>query len=169
MTVMRKRSNLTTLAALLLGAMVSSFAWALHARTLPLSSESMEGFVAPDAGEWFLGEVVESLDLSEEQQATVEGIRSRNAARIRRMEAALASTRSAIRSVEEADVFDEAMAGNLILREAEVAGYLWGTRTRITAEVYRVLTPEQRVSFRDLRSRDELRREHSEWRDRWDR
>lgn len=149
-----RRPNLAALAALLLGGMVASVAWALHARSLPLVTARAEGTGPSEAAEWFLGEVVEELELSEEQQATVDRIRRENAERIERLETALRSTQSVIREVEEAPVLDEAMAGDLIWQEAEIAAYLWGTRTRITSEVYRVLTPDQRVEFHELRSQE---------------
>lgn len=150
-----RRSNLAALAALLLGGLVSSVAWALHAGTLSLATGRAEGAGPSGAAEWFLDEVVEELGLSQEQQAIVERIREESAARIERLETALRSTGSAVRAAEEAPVFDEATAGNLIRQQAEIAAYLWGTRTRTASEVYRVLTPAQRDEFHELRSQKE--------------
>lgn len=162
-----RRRNLAILAALLAGAMISSVAWALHSRSLPLAAGQVAGPGASEATIWFVDEALAEFDLSEEQAASIDRIRRESADRIQRLETAMAGTRSALRAAEEAAVFDETMAGNLIRQQAEIAAYLWGTRTRITSDVYRILTSKQRVAFSTFRSQqEELRPEESEWRDR---
>ena len=40
-------------------------------------------------------------------------------------------------------------------QQMEIAGFLWGTRTRVAVEIFRVLTPEQRLHFQALRNASE--------------
>ena len=162
-----RRQKLVTVAAILVCAMGSSIAWALRSGSLPIPAGHAAGPGASEVSIWLVDEAIAELDLSEAQAAAIEGIRSESADRIRRLETAIADMRSALRAVEEAAVFDEAMAGNLIRQQAEIAAYLWGTRTRIASDVYRILTPEQRLALSTLRSQQEgLRQEGPEWRDR---
>ena len=94
-----------------------------------------------------------------EQVASIERIQRESADRIQRLEAAMANSRSALRAAEEAVVFDEAMAGNLIRQQAEIAA-LKADRAEIDGFWARTIETDSSPSARTAWKAIEARREN---------
>jgi Spy/CpxP family protein refolding chaperone len=147
------RRALSTLSAFCLGAFLTSAVWGLRATGYAAEAATEDPPGRPDVGVWLLDEVVSQLDLTGDQAAAIRRTHEANSPGIDRLRTGLELTQAELRATEEAEVFDEARAAGLIVKKAELAAYLWGTRTRVTSEIYRGLTPVQRARFSAVRDR----------------
>ena len=147
----RKKVAVISLAALCVGFLVS--AWAAP------------GFGPDMSGGLVLGRLMDRLDLTPEQRATVEDIVESYRPRLRALREAHRESRSDLVATTPDDPNYASVVAEASQAAASHAGELVNLSAGLRAEVHAVLTEEQRA--RALELREEFRQRREEGRGRW--
>ena len=147
------RRTPSTMGALLLAGLLATALWGVRPDASGPRGQANAGELAGEV--WHFEPALEELALDEEQERRIERVLAAENDRVQRLEGELRETERALRDAANQAVFDEELAGQIVRHRAELSAYLWGTRARVESQVYRVLTPEQRLQYSELRAIDE--------------
>lgn len=91
------------------------------------------------------------LDLAHDQWERIEQVRERERAWLEQLRCALERSERDLRSAETELPFDAKRINDLVVSEAELIAYLRGTESRMIAAIARLMTPDQKRRFSEIR------------------
>lgn len=97
------------------------------------------------------------LDLTDAQQAQAKEIMAKEKPTLQPLFQQLAQTRHQLRQFEESGTFDEAQVRAIATQQAQTLTELTVQKTRIEAELVKILTPDQKAKLTQMMDRREQR------------
>lgn len=108
---------------------------------------------------WDMHAILRKLDLSEEQREQVNSIFKESKPQLREHSAELRDVSKQIHGLALSDNYDEEQVSDLADRKGDIMAEMVKLKTARMAEVYALLTPEQKEELADLRQKKKEKRE----------